>query len=168
MESIAGAQNEIFAGRKPDRTINYLSEGKPLELQRPTDFTYVAQGKAKDSDSTALTGDGMGFCMAMLEKGEGILTTLVHVEGGGIDGSVQRFVEKHAAEQNRPRALILRATDSYGSRQLEEQMQRMGVLVETISVDVGKHHFAVAYRPTTGEVIFDDELRSKAYVFNWK
>lgn len=158
----------VILGRTPDRVIDFATQEMPVELQRPHIFTYVAQGRIKTSDDVALASDGLGYCMVLLEKAEGRLTALAHVEGGGIDGSVKKAVEQFAIEQRRTKALIIRATESYPSSQLEDQLSRMGIPFETIHVDVAKKHFAVAYRPATAELLFHDELRNKGYVFNWK
>lgn len=158
---------EFISGRQPDHIIDVLTQGLPIEFLRPNKFIFVAQGRIKESDSTPLVGDGMGYCMVLIEKGNDPLTTFTHVEGGGIDGSVQRTVKNFANANDNTRSIIFRSTGAYPGTQLEEQMLNMGIDCETVSVDVGDHHYAVAYKPDTGEVLFQDELRGKVYVFNW-
>jgi hypothetical protein len=167
-ERSTGVEKGVILGRSPDRVIDFATQEKPVELQRPHIFTYVAQGRIKTSDEVALASDGLGYCMALFEKGEGRLTALTHVEGGGIDGSVKKAVEQFAREQRRTKALIIRATESYPSSQLEDELGRIGIPFETIHIDVAQQHFAVAYRPATEELLFHDELRNKGYIFNWK
>lgn len=156
----------IDGGISALQVLKYENQPTLVEFRNPRIFKWAHQGKMQSSSDTPLIADGMGECFPVVLRGRGTESALIHVEGGGVDGSTLRQLEDYLKRTKNVQALIVKADDTYPASQMVEQLLRRGVKMKnTIDIDVGKHHFGLVYRPKENKIYFDDQRKKRILVF---